>query len=499
DECVSAHAGAFSLARVDAGVTELLVSASGHVARVVPLRAPDASEPSHQEVTIRLEPGGVDISGRVADMSGGPVANALVLMRSDAEGRSVSLAFSNEDGRFASTTAAGVVHVEVRADSYAPGVRDVSAPVEGLLIGLVPSSTLIGTVIDAATGRGLEDVEVRATNRDGLRGGPFEAVTTADGGFAIEAVPTGGYELVARARGWRSEPRWSHAGLASSSEPIVLEAQPATSLTASVRVADAPCEAGWVQLQPLQGAAPLVEVFGAGATRVEGVPFGAAWVTVGCERPAAQALTERIELTAEAATRAWTLEPTPAPPETSCAELSVTVRALVVSDARLGFLPTVRLSDVRGAVFDGQRERQSFSFEDVCPGEYDVYLAEAPVARRSIIVTRADRGRTIEVRLEVPRHEELAGQVVDEQGLPVPDAWVRAAPQTTSTGASNVPVLSDAEGRFVIPEVFAGIYGVSAESAGGRAELNGVQAGDTGLLLRLHPHGSEGPEGVVAD
>jgi hypothetical protein len=95
-------------------------------------------------------------------------------------------------------------------------------------------------------------------------------------------------------------------------------------------------------------------------------------------------------------------------------------------------------------------------------------------------------GEVLEVVLTLPEATTISGSVIDEQGSPVPDAWVRATMSGSEFGFSiGIPVLTDAEGRFTIEGLLERKYDLRATGDGTRGELKAVAAGDPHVRVRV--------------
>jgi hypothetical protein len=145
-------------------------------------------------------------------------------------------------------------------------------------------------------------------------------------------------------------------------------------------------------------------------------------------------------------------------------------------------------------------------------GEGRVHLDNVPVGNL-IIRTEAEGFATSTIRrggvaagevvkaarLELAPAFSISGRVVDPQGKPFPQAWVRAR-HTASPGGEPITQLLGArveeEGRFLIRNLPAGTYSVEVSvwnwGEGPRYEnltRDGVPAGTEDLLLQLVPAG----------
>jgi hypothetical protein len=135
-----------------------------------------------------------------------------------------------------------------------------------------------------------------------------------------------------------------------------------------------------------------------------------------------------------------------------------------------------------------KRNDEAFVFDSLGLGRYRVFFDQYPQSAVDVDVTHP--GETVEVRLALPPRMILAGRVVDDEGLPLPDAWVRAWPETELENPSRYiqPVLTDGEGAFSF-SAFSGFYTVSVTSNRGDAQAS-APAGTRNLLLRVPSYGT---------
>jgi protocatechuate 3,4-dioxygenase beta subunit len=153
-------------------------------------------------VDIALRAGGVEITGVVSDVSGGPIAHALVTASSDWNGDLVPPVETDDNGAFSMWVKAGDVSVNASADGYAPGSDSGPAP-GAFQILLTPESSLAGTVVDAKTGEPVPGVMVEAEGGEwgsfsffgaGNRGQDTD-VTDDKGAFRISRLDPGRYTV----------------------------------------------------------------------------------------------------------------------------------------------------------------------------------------------------------------------------------------------------------------------------------------------------------------
>jgi hypothetical protein len=124
----------------------------------------------------------------------------------------------------------------------------------------------------------------------------------------------------------------------------------------------------------------------------------------------------------------------------------------------------------------GSAQEGRFVFDDVKLGSYRVYLGSA--ANSTTEARLEHDAQVLEVELGVPKPCSISGSVVDEAGVPVPDAWVRASSDDDFTHAragSGSPALSDTAGAFTISGLFEGDYRLNVSSGYSETSLGGVR------------------------
>ena len=151
-------------------------------------------------VDFELRSGGVEVTGIVSDISGGPIAHAKVRATGGRWGQGASTPVSETDdkGAFSIWTAPGQVQVSASADGYAAASESGRAPGTFELL-LTPESSLSGTVVDARTGKPIEGARVNVSPAEWRYGeGGGTERTDAQGKFRVTRITPGRYTATAR-------------------------------------------------------------------------------------------------------------------------------------------------------------------------------------------------------------------------------------------------------------------------------------------------------------
>lgn len=150
-------------------------------------------------VDLVLRPGGVELTGVVSDISGGPVAHARVRAHAGrwGEGAPGPIVETDDTGAFSVWVKPGRLRVEASAEGYASASESAEAPGTVELL-LTPESSLAGTVVDATTGAPVEGVHVKVSTSQWSWDEDGRALTDAEGKFRVARLTPGRYSATAR-------------------------------------------------------------------------------------------------------------------------------------------------------------------------------------------------------------------------------------------------------------------------------------------------------------
>jgi len=202
-------------------------------------------------IDIALRPGGVELTGTVSDLTGGPIAGAFVRAHDRYIGYAAPVT-TDAEGHFTIWTTPGPVHAFASAEGYTGTGDDARAP-GTIELWLTPESSLAGVVIDAKTNQPVPDVPVRA-NLEGGGWGETDAtsdVTDAQGAFRISRLPPGRYTFSTRsAHGIGDSDGSTLVGLGQHVEGVVVRMHAAVRVSGKLIKADgSPCTDGWVSMR----------------------------------------------------------------------------------------------------------------------------------------------------------------------------------------------------------------------------------------------------------
>jgi protocatechuate 3,4-dioxygenase beta subunit len=226
--------GAFVLAALPPAAYSVSATARTFRPALVELRL----GPTEQKtIELRLRGGGVETTGIVTDVNGGPIAGARVWSK-DAYGETA------DDGTFSLWTKPGFIAVIAAAEGYANGSAEAFAPGR-VELRLLPEGSIAGIVVDARTREPVADAEVEL-DRDG-------APTRSDqtGAFHATKLVPGRYSLTARSpHGYGQTAASVLVGLGAQTSGIVIEMHPAVQVTGKVLVSSTkqPCPDASVEL-----------------------------------------------------------------------------------------------------------------------------------------------------------------------------------------------------------------------------------------------------------
>ncbi len=157
-----------------------------------------------------------------------------------------------------------------------------------------------------------------------------------------------------------------------------------------------------------------------------------------------------------------------------------TIRAHVPAEARARADVVLQSSEL---VLPERSARDTFVFKDVELGRHTVrYLTESSGVT---VALKAD-GDVVDVDLVAPVTATLEGVVLAAGDTPVPDAWIIAQPRGISLVANVVRTLTDAEGRFEVPDMPRGQYQVRVESALG-STTSEIRTGESSTIRLSRP------------
>ncbi len=179
-------------------------------------------------VDLALRVGGVEITGTVSDLTGGPIANARVT--SDAP---IVVVETDDKGVFSMWVAKGSQSIEASADGYADGHEYLYAPGKVEIL-LTPESSLAGTVIDAKTGTPVAGARVTLGDWSHAEA----TFSDAEGKFRIDRISPGRQTAVAKTdRGFGRAEGSTLVGLGQHVDGVIVKLFPAARLEARIVIA----------------------------------------------------------------------------------------------------------------------------------------------------------------------------------------------------------------------------------------------------------------------
>ncbi|NVB36191.1 carboxypeptidase regulatory-like domain-containing protein, partial [Pseudenhygromyxa sp. WMMC2535] len=236
-----------------------------------------------EDVDIRLRRGGVAIRGRVLDLAGAPLADALVWVLGPAHSTSAGVAVTRSDaqGGFELWAARGPRTVVAWAGGQVHGQREVLAPDEGVALVLAPASVLEGRVVDARDGAPVPGALV---SPGGHFGSGYDVRSDAEGRFRISALEPGDYRPAAKTRD-----RHGHAetlvalGLGERVTELEIRVRPGVTVRGRVELVESglPCTHGSLRLHS-RAHGEYAELDPRGRVELIGVPPGRYAVALSC-------------------------------------------------------------------------------------------------------------------------------------------------------------------------------------------------------------------------
>jgi len=459
------------------------------------------------------------VEGRVESDDQRPLSGARVEARRRAGDTLPLQARTDGQGHFSiDGMRAGIIELIASAEGFSPGrewVRlSLAEAAPNVILRLTPARAVYGRVL--VGGQPCRAGMVRAA-------GPLSPPFTieAEGRYHIDGLPEGQHSLSVSCMGATSATQALAIGPDSPARiALDWELDAGQSLTGSVRRGGGePVSGAQLRVYPMApppGATGVAAAGSAGAflgqpasacTSDERGAFTCAGLAAGYYRAGAG-----VAGSPDAVSELFAVEAGPPAPVHLVLPDGGTIRVRVARRAdgpATVFHPLARGEGRAVGPFMASPEGDAFVFDRLRLGRYRVGLTRAlDVLGPSVVDVELTRpGEVVEIELAPPDVLSIAGSVVDRQGQPVPDAWVKVWP-SLPLGPSALDgtdaVISDLDGAFDIPALAPGSYVVSVEHPRGEARQLNVDAGRRGLALVLDEYGSlsgavQRPDGQPAD
>lgn len=471
-----------------------------------------------KNVDITLRAGGVEITGIVNDISGGPIAHARVRasMGMWGEGGVSPPAETDDKGAFSLWVPQGNVQVTARADGYAAGSQRGRAPGTFEVL-LTPESSLSGIVIDARTEKPIEgaDVNVERSEWEGFL--DFSQKRTDEkGAFRIDGLSPGRFTAIVHGeKGYGRSEGSVLVGLGQHVTGVIVRVFPTTRVVGKVVTSDTKelCKEAGISMRDedhdrwASGSAD-----DSGTITVYGVLPGTYKVNTWCPKKLG-----RDEY-----------------PPIVVADKDITGLVWEVDDAAVvtGKVTTKSGAPVADANIDAQitggaaRAKQDWNNDRTDPdGNYEMrglktatykldVNTEAGVAERDGYKVETKAGTVVTKNIVLDDGGTLTGTVVDEQGKPVANVSINATAMTEGSFMfwGQAPNKSDASGAFTITGLRPGDYRVTASRGwfdslrkpgtnddSRQGEKTTIEAGKTATVKLVVESQSGTIKGVVLD
>jgi len=458
--CVTSSAdGAYRLLDLAPATYRVVASADGFLPgewrqgdeSLFGLRAGEGRETTDLE----LARGGLELRGRVKDITGGVVPRARVTVGRDRflpEG--VGITDSNGDFRLWAASGRRIVTAE--ADGYNTVQATAIVPGRRLEITLVPESVLVGRVVEAGSGNPVPGARVVA-NGEGVDVQTV-AMTDADGRFRLRGLTPGRYKPVGNTeRAWGTTPESVALGLVETAE-VRIVLHPAHSVRGRVVGPEGKgCPNATVSLQDRRsGDEREGEGSPEGDVRIDGVLPGTLKVDVRC--PGAVAAGVYEDLVVEAGSIAgviWRVDS------------GLAVRGTVVTSSGTGAAHAeVRARRTAGSPLEAADVAAwtdadgRYVLRGLRRGSYELTVESelgAPPEPRLVVAVDRDLEA---VRVVLRDAALLEGFVVDSHGEPADvDVDVRAHDEPTRRRRTH----TRDDGSFAFRSLPAGAYHVTAD------------------------------------
>ncbi len=422
-------------------------------------------------IDLVLQPGGVEITGTVSDVTGGPIAQASVTARSG-RGERTPPVETDADGKFSLWVKPGDIDVRATAEGYTAGMDGGMAPGTFEIL-LTPEASIAGTVVDAASGQPVAGICVEADPSvwSGSEDEDPRDITDEHGAFRISRLAPGRYLAIARSpHGYGRAPATTLVGLGQHVDGVVVKLHPGYRITGTVVLPDKTvCKDVEVDFRDkARDRWAGAESDPDGAIHADGVLPGTYDVTVECEGYLPREKYDPITITdKDVLDQRWEVD----------AGLHIRGRVVTkakepVADAVVYASSAADARTKRTYADDTTRTDGTFDLGGLRPGPYNLNVrtdrGTTPASGWRVEVAA---GADAEKELVLEEAGEIRGSVVDSEGKPVADVTVYA--QTTTQRMSMFGFRNDAptrdDGTFVLSNLPAGEYRVTASR--GRSTL----------------------------
>ncbi|MFT3692045.1 MAG: carboxypeptidase regulatory-like domain-containing protein [Kofleriaceae bacterium] len=424
---------------------------------------------------------GVEVSGTISDVEGGPIPHAHVRagVRSGRYGFGETMIEADNLGRYSLWLRPGVVSLTAFADGYAERNRSGNAP--GMYdFMLVAESTLSGTVVDAMSGAPVPGIVVYA-NGAGVGPASVESTTTDEQGhYTVTRLLPGRYAVVARgAHGFGRADASVALSLGEHGDNITVKLWPAHQVTGRVIANGSTCLGAMVYLDDEeQDIAAGVVADPDGVVRLDGVLPGHYVVGASCDGHLSRPHYDPIVVTDHDIEATWTVD--------TGVSLSGTVRTAsgqVVSDVDV----TVQGEGSYGS--DHVSRTGAFELHGLKPGHLTVQVSR---------YTNTNGGHIpLELELDVPFDTHRALVIPDATGSIVGRALhAEGTVHVQARTEDNYQIVTDTDdvGHFEIHHLQPGSYELVVASNTDRAQdpiskpvTVVVGTGETTIDLDVHP------------